>query len=83
MFFIREPAFSKKMTEHSKRIVKRLVSLKWVYKNKNGNWRTILHDIMNLPVEAARLDPYFAGHWFMVQFALWLVSLGVIWWLVG
>ena len=77
MLWMKEPERLKsEMPAHLKRVADRFKSRQWIYRNEKGRLKTIGHDLMNVPVEAAKIDPYFAVHWLIVLCVL-TFALGV------
>jgi hypothetical protein len=76
-WWIKNPELKAGMVAHLTRARDRLRST-WktggFYKDEKGKWQSVWHDVMNLTVEAARLDPYFAGHWWLVSMVLAVVG---------
>lgn len=82
MFWMREQERLKaEMPQHLKRVVSAFKDhwrTAWVYRAESGKLHTILHDGMNVVVEAGRIDAYFVTHWGLVALLLSNVVTGVI-----
>lgn len=73
MLWVKEgPKLRAEMPQHFQRVAD-TIRLHWrtatIWKRENGHYRGVLHDLLNVVVEATKIDPYFAAHWFVVALA--------------